>query len=104
MTVEHDVSNSRFFVHVEGDDDAELVYSMAGPRRIELVHTYVPESARGHGVAEALAKAAMDFARERGLNVVPTCPFVRRWLAHHPEEGKLVDAPYAKSLEDRTRP
>lgn len=103
MTVEHEVSNNRFVVRL-GGDEAELTYSMAGPRLIELVHTYVPESARGHHVAEALAQAAMDYARERGLKVVPTCPFIRRWLAHHPAEAKLVDAPYAKYLEDRPRP
>ena len=103
MNIEHDASNSRFIVRFDGDD-AELAYAMAGGRIIDLVHTYVPESARGHGVAEALAKAAMDYARERGFKVVPTCPFVRRWLAHHPEEAKLVDAPYARLFEDRPRP
>lgn len=103
MNVEHDTNNSRFIVRLD-DDEAELTYSMAGPRLIELVHTFVPESARGHHVAEALAQAAMDYARERGLKVVPTCPFVRRWLAHHPAEAKLVDAPYAKFLESRPRP
>ena len=103
MTVEHDVNNSRFVVRFD-DDDAELTYSIVNPRLIELVHTYVPESARGHHVAEALAQAAMDFARERGLKVVPTCPFVRRWLAHHPDEAKLVDAPFAKYLNDHPRP
>ena len=103
MNVEHDARNNRFVVRLE-DDDAELTYSMVSPRLIELVHTFVPESARGHHVADALAQAAMDFARERGARVVPTCPFVRRWLAHHPDEATLVDPTYAKFLEDRPRP
>jgi predicted GNAT family acetyltransferase len=103
MTVEHDEKASRFFVRVEGEE-AELIYTRVGPKLIDLQHTYVPEGARGHGVAEALAKAAFDFARERGFRVVPTCPFVRRWLAAHPEELKLVDPPYAKALEQRPQP
>ena len=103
MTVEHDEKESRFIVRVE-DEEAELIYTRVGPKLIDLQHTYVPEGARGHGVAEALAKAAFDFARERGFRVVPTCPFVRRWLATHPEEVKLVDPPYAKALEQRPQP
>ena len=100
MTVEHDEKGSRFIVRVE-DEEAELIYARVGPKLIDLQHTYVPDGARGHGVADALAKAAFDFARERGLRVVPTCPFIRRWLATHPEELKLVDPPYAKALEQR---
>ena len=107
MKVEHDESGSRFVVRVEGEgegDEATLAYSRIGPKLIDLQHTYVPESARGHGVAEALALAAFAYAREQGLRVVPTCPFVRRWLRGHPEELKLVDAPFAKALEQRTEP
>lgn len=94
MNIEHDKAESRFVVHL-GDEDAELTYSLVGASLIDLQHTYVPDSARGQGIAEALAKAALAFARENNLRVVPTCPFVRRWLASHPEEAKLVDSRYA---------
>lgn len=103
MKVEHDETGSRFFVRVNGDE-AVLAYTRVGQRLIDLQHTYVPESARGHGVAEALAEAAFEYAKDRGYRVVPTCPFVRRWLGTHPEQARLVDAPYAKLLEDRPRP
>jgi predicted GNAT family acetyltransferase len=103
VKVEHDEEGSRFVVRMDGEE-AELAYTRVGPRLIDLQHTYVPASARGHGVAEELATAAFAYARQHGYRVVPTCPFVRRWLAHHPDEAKLVDPPYAKFLEDRPRP
>ena len=103
MQVEHLEDESRFVVRMD-DEEAELAYLRAGPKIIDIQHTYVPEGERGHGVAEALATAAFRFARERGYRVVPTCPFVRRWLETHPEEAKLVDARYAKRLEGRPRP
>lgn len=103
MTVEHDQKRNRFIVRI-GDEDAELTYARVGPKLIDLQHTFVPDAARGHGVAEALAKAAFDYARERNYRVIPTCPFVRHWLASHPEELTLVDPPYAKALEQRAEP
>jgi len=103
MQVEHVEDENRFMVRLD-DEEAELAYVWAGPNVIDIQHTYVPEDERGHGVAEALATAAFDFARGRGYRVVATCPFVRRWLETHPDEAKLVDAPYAKRLEeDRPR-
>ena len=102
MNVEHDERGGRFFVRFE-DGDAELAYNRVGPKLIDIHHTFVPASARGHHVAEAMAEAAFRHAREHGWRVVPTCPFVRRWLMRHPEEVKLVDPPYAKSLERRPR-
>jgi predicted GNAT family acetyltransferase len=102
MKVEHDERGNRFFVHF-ADEDAELAYSRIGPRLIDLQHTYVPESARGQGVAEALAEAAFAYAREQDLRVVPSCPFVRSWLRHHVEQRDLLDPAYAKLLQDRPR-
>ncbi|WP_420803744.1 GNAT family N-acetyltransferase [Saccharopolyspora erythraea] len=32
----------------------------------------------------------LDSARERGLEVLPHCPFVRSWIARHPEYLELV--------------
>jgi len=103
MTVEHGETGSRFVVRFD-DDEAELAYTMVGPKLIDLQHTYVPPSARGKGVAEVLAEAAFDYARQRGYRVVPSCPFVRMWLRRHREQAELVDAPYARHLEDRPRP
>ena len=97
MNVEHDENGARFFVRI-GEDDAELFYTLVDPKLIDLQHTFVPKSARGHGVAEALATAAFDYARDHRLRVVPSCPFVRKWLRGHPELLKLVDSRYASSL------
>lgn len=93
MTVEHDEAKHRFFVRF-GDEDAELVYARPAPGVLDLQHTFVPERARGQGVAEALAVAAFRFARDEGDRVIPSCPFIRSWLPGHPEEAKLVVSGY----------
>jgi predicted GNAT family acetyltransferase len=88
--VEHRPQERRFVAEV-GSGQAELTYTLPARGVIDLQHTAVPEGARGHGVAEALARAAFDYARANGLRVIPTCPFVRSWLTRHPEERDLID-------------
>ena len=102
MTVEHDQEQQRFVIHF-GSEDAELQYDRPGPKLMDLQHTFVPESARGHGAAEAMARAAFDFAREHKLRVVPSCPFIRHWLDTQPDLIELVDAPYAKMIGRRAQ-
>ena len=52
---------------------------------IDLVHTEVPSALGGRGVGSALARAALEYARDEGKRVIPTCPFVRHYLKSHPE-------------------
>ncbi|MFC6714248.1 GNAT family N-acetyltransferase [Branchiibius cervicis] len=33
---------------------------------------------------------ALDDLREKGVHVVPSCPYVRRWIDQHPEYADLV--------------
>jgi len=61
------------------------------PSQIVLPHTVVPDAFAGKGVASALAKHAFGYARERGLKVVPTCPFMASWVKKHPEAQDVVD-------------
>ena len=44
----------------------------------------------GQGLGGVLVRAALDRARERGLAVLPQCPFVRGWIAKHPDYADLV--------------
>jgi hypothetical protein len=53
----------------------------------------VPEAAAGQGIGGKLANAAFAWARQNGVKLVPTCPFVRKWLERHPDEQDLVSVP-----------
>jgi predicted GNAT family acetyltransferase len=85
MTVQHDSDHARFFVPLP-DGDAQLLYAMVGDDILDLQHTEVPASAKGQGVGDALVRRALAYARERGLRVMATCPYVQAWLRRHPEE------------------
>lgn len=57
---------------------------------ITFLHTEVPEELEGKGIAKALAKAALDHARDNDLKVVPLCPFIAAYIKRHPEYQPLV--------------
>lgn len=88
--IEHDADGERFVAEVEGGT-AELSY-LAREGALDLIHTYVPDEARNEGVGSALAEFAVAHARQNGLRIIPSCPFVRAWLNDHPEAADVVDA------------
>jgi predicted GNAT family acetyltransferase len=57
---------------------------------LDLTHTRVPRELEGKGYGAALAKAALEYARAKGLKVIPTCPFVSAYLRRHKEYADLV--------------
>lgn len=89
--VRHEQDASRFVADVAGGE-ATAKYRRSGDSLI-LTHTNVPPPAEGAGVGSALARAALDHAREKGLQVVPRCPFMASYIRRHPEYRDLVADP-----------
>jgi len=88
LNVEHNFDARRFEIHY-GDQMARLEYHLRG-RTIVYTHTVVPLALEGHGIAGRLARAALDYDRDRGLSVVPLCPYVADYIGKHPEYEDLV--------------
>lgn len=76
----------------EADVDGALAvaeYSRAG-NRIIFTHTEVPEAYRGQGIGKELVRTALEKVRAEELTVRPLCPFVKSYIADHPEFQDLV--------------
>jgi predicted GNAT family acetyltransferase len=74
---------------------AVLDYELVG-HSIALTHTGVPRAMRRQGIGGALAKAALDYAREERLVVRPVCPFVSAFIHDNPEYAPLVDPDFRR--------
>lgn len=83
MEASHNAAEKLFEIAL-GADLAVLEYRLAG-NQIVFVHTEVPEAFEGRGVAAQLVRAGYAYAREAGLKPVAQCPYVRSYLARHPE-------------------
>jgi hypothetical protein len=89
MRIRHEKDSHRFI----GDTPtgtAVLAYAPAGAGVLELYSTYVPATERGQGLGGQLVQAAVAYARDQGLQIIPTCWYVADWIAAHPEHRDLV--------------
>jgi predicted GNAT family acetyltransferase len=87
-SVRDNIALSRFELDADGVT-AFMNYRLDGDV-IRLEHTETPPQARGRGIASQLTAGVLEIVRKRGLKVVPRCPFVRAYLAQHPEFSDLL--------------
>ncbi|HSU01695.1 MAG TPA: GNAT family N-acetyltransferase [Nocardioides sp.] len=76
----------------DGDEVLGFIVYRLADDHITLVHTEVDPAHEGQGHAATLARGALDDARQRGLRVVPSCPYVAAYIGKHPEYADLVGA------------
>jgi predicted GNAT family acetyltransferase len=67
-----------------GDSCAIAQYTLPAGK-IMFTHTEVPSQHEGKGVGSALIRAGLAAARERGLKVIPICPFFAAYIQKHEE-------------------
>lgn len=66
------------FEAFEGETKAgEMTYTWAGDDKIIIDHTDVDPDFGGKGVGKAMVLAAVEFAREKGIRIMPLCPFAK---------------------------
>lgn len=80
---------SRFEIKVDGQVAGFAEYRLRGDH-ITFTHTEVGDAYAGQGLAGKLVRFALDDVKGRGLAVLPECPYVRAWIAKHPEYVALV--------------
>jgi len=66
-----------FYVEIDGNILAEMVYSMASPARMVIEHTEVSDDLKGKNVGYQLVKTAVDFSRQHQIKIIPLCPFAK---------------------------
>lgn len=71
---------------------------------IVLSHTEVLEGFAGQGLGSRLVRAVLEDLRERGMAVIPKCPFVVAWLHKHPEQHDILFRPLENPKPDQPSP
>ena len=74
---ENNAKKGRFYLIENGIEVATLNYTYAGDTKFIIDHTEVDASQAGKGLGKILVKAAVDFARQNHLKVLPLCPYAK---------------------------
>jgi predicted GNAT family acetyltransferase len=93
----HDNPEKHRFAADLGDGMAIAEYNLLS-HAIMFTHTEVPEAHEGQGIGTKLIEFALASARERGLQVIPICPFFAAYMREHKEVQDLLTPAYAKIL------
>lgn len=98
MDVVNNPQRQRFEIALPGGATAFAEYRRTQDK-VLFPHTVVPPAHEGQGLASALARASLAWARQEGLAVLPQCSFYMHYMKRHPETHDLLDPSYAKLLE-----
>lgn len=75
----------KFYILKNENQEAEMTYTWAGTDRIIIDHTHVNEALKGKNAGKQMLMKAVAFAREKGIKIIPLCPFADSVFKKTPE-------------------
>ncbi len=77
MKIEHKPArtNGFFYVEKDGMQVAKLVYRLRDDDTMVIEHTEVDDALRGKNIGAEMVKAAVDYARQKKMHIIPQCSF-----------------------------
>lgn len=73
----NDIKKGCFEALEDGKEAGKMTYTWAGDSKFIIDHTEVNEEFSGKGVGKKLLMAAVDYARNNHLKIIPLCPFAK---------------------------
>jgi predicted GNAT family acetyltransferase len=93
IEVSRDAAGERYVITVDGELAGFAQYRDRG-ELLAFIHTEIDDRFEGRGLGGRLVSFALDDARQRGLAVLPFCPFVNGYIERHREYAELVPEAY----------
>ena len=94
ITREDTPVGGRYIARIEGKPEAEMTFSKSGQNTLIIDHTGVPKELGGLGVGKALVEHMVMDVRQRGLKIIPQCPFTKAMLQKHKEWRDILKDPF----------
>jgi uncharacterized protein len=90
-TVTEAPARHRYEISVDDALAGFTMFTLDGDVAI-MSHTEIDREYEGRGLATTLIGSTLDDLRQRGLTVVPRCPFVRAFIDERPEYQDLLSS------------
>ncbi len=85
--VKSEINDRKGFFHIDinGKTEGKMTFVFAGPDKIIIDHTEVNEGNNGKGYGKKMVAKAVEYAREKGIKIIPLCPFAKKVFDKTPE-------------------
>jgi len=92
MIIRHKSKDGKgiFFIEIDGNILAEIVYTMPATDKLIIEHTEVIDELRGKNVGYQLVQTAVEYARSHQLKIIPLCPFANSVFKKKPEFADVL--------------
>lgn len=70
-----DGKKGRFELYEKGVLAGEMTFTWAGATKLIIDHTTIGDGYNGKGYGKKMVMKAVEFAREKGIKILPLCPF-----------------------------
>lgn len=77
--------NGFFHIDINGKTEAKMTFVFAGTDKIIIDHTEVNEGNNGKGYGKKMVAKAVEYAHEKGIKIIPLCPFAKKVFDKTPE-------------------
>lgn len=89
MKIIHD-KDQQIFYSIRDGKESYIRYSLPDKETINFLRTFVPPEQRHKGLAGEITKAALAYAKENNLKVIPTCSYVDHFIDQNKEYKELL--------------
>ena len=89
LDITHNPADDRFEVWIDGKL-SKLDYIQEA-KNFVIAHVGVYPEHRGQGVAGKIVEAALQYARENGLRVIPMCSYAAAYIRRNPHHMELTE-------------
>jgi predicted GNAT family acetyltransferase len=69
--------NGAFYIDVNEKQEAMMTFVFAGEDKIIIDHTEVNSGNEGKSFGKKMVAKAVEYAREKGIKIIPLCPFAK---------------------------
>lgn len=87
----------RFVVLVDGTEAGFIKYEILPNGNLKANGTLVYDEFRDQHLGNPLFDTLLNYAKEIGVKIYPTCPFVVNTFDRHPELNEFLDPAYLQS-------
>ncbi len=81
-----------FYIEENGKKLGLMTYRKTGAAEITIDHTEVDDAAQGKGFGKEMTVAAVEYARDNDLKIVPVCSFAKKIIEETPEYQDVLAA------------